>query len=139
MRKVKLILMLVLLCVLMTGCISDKTRDEILDDLVSRNYIRSDWEFVNYSVVSQSPLPGIWHYDYIYKDADDLYYVVQIYGSVTHDEDTYYPVHICENITLYDDGQYSNYLVDSNSTVNKYHMSQEKFLFFEWWKIEEEN
>ena len=95
-KKCSIFILAVLLACTLTGCVTEKTREDIIERLEREGIIEEDWEYEYMIINDASPIPDIFSYDYIYTD-DDETYMVQIQGK---DNDDQYPVYIAEDVEV---------------------------------------
>lgn len=102
MRKFKVIIP-VLICILLIGCVSDDERDTILRQLADNDIIDSSWTLTDKWTESAAPVPGISAYMYEYYDSSaDIRYCVRVpaYWSMDNNEDKYMNVSIYTDATV---------------------------------------
>ncbi len=134
-----LVLLLLLTCSL-TGCVTEATRDDIIEKLEKEGIIEDDWEFYCFCVNGGDPIPWISSYDYVYFDDEDIY-VVNIRQK---DENEEYTVQvgeaeeISEQEYINSDGEtiIDHEVIGFNySEADTYKMKYVKFLWFKYMKI----
>ncbi len=83
MKKVFRILVLLIGVFLVTGCVSEKAREDIIEKLTKEKIINKKWDAVDQFTDSgwSSGLKSTRGYGYVYKDKEDKHYVILIEGS----------------------------------------------------------
>ena len=148
----KRIVVLMLVCVLLTGCVAESTRKDIIDVLLDKGYIDSSWEFIRETETSASPIPGITAYHYTYQSDDEVFHTITIHNSKSSDDgnDSWWPIEIRNNTlevtsthvtvsgnenietTVY---EYRN--MDSTSVTN-YKVRRHSAILFSWYTVQED-
>ncbi len=91
MKKYLKFFILLLCIILLTGCVSEKAREDIIKTLTKNDIINKKWKRVDTITCKQNggvTFPGYIedYYDYVYKDKDDNYYLIRIDSkSLFHD------------------------------------------------------
>ena len=137
-RRISVFLLLVILACSLTGCVTEKTREDIISCLEKEGIIEDDWAFEELIVHDASPIPDISSYNYIYTDDDEVY-AVCIQGKNSDEE---YPVFIMEDVEIEesewvrDDGET---VIDKNvvdfEITESYTLKYEQFLWFKYMVI----
>lgn len=130
----KKIIILVCFSLLLTGCVSSVVRTEILEKLQKENYIKSDWKEVDTVVNSNSPVPSIRSYEYIYEDKNEKLNKIEIYNN--RDGEDKYDVTICYDVDK--SLNHMNEAIYINCDTRKdFIFEKKKILMFEYWKMTE--
>lgn len=89
---------IVFLCILLTGCVSEKERNKILGELETSGIVKDSWVLIDSWSVSAAPVPGVSAYMYQYstKDCD---YCIRIPSFWYEDSDGNESI----DVTLYND------------------------------------
>lgn len=128
MRKLSLIIP-VLLCLLLVGCVSSSERDTVIRQLRTNDIIDKSWELTDTWVESAAPVPGISAHMYSYYDSsEDTYYCVRVpaYWSTDDDNNKYMDVSIYVDATVeineYDqyDKRTDSYITHTEHIVSDY-------------------
>ena len=140
-RKSGILGLAVLLAFILTGCVMEKTREDIIEKLEKEDIIESDWEYEYMIVNDASPIPDISSYDYIYTCNNETY-MVRIQGK---DKEDKYPVYIAGNIEIEEyewtdsDGKKSvTRDVVHYEIIASYKLQYKQFLWFKYLIIAEE-
>lgn len=105
-KKLLSIIGIMLLIVFSAGCgkelIEEEQRDEIIKTLENENLIDDSWSYVDLVIDGGSlPLGRIMSYNYVYKDINDNYYIVNI-DTLSYKKDIKrYNINIKANTTYY--------------------------------------
>ena len=124
----------------MTGCVSSETRDEIIECLKDDGYIGESDTF-EYSLTDVSDLlPMYESYNYIYSNDNEEKYNIKI--DADSDEGVYtvdilYGVEICETQYVIDGEEKTNYNVTDYDSKDILTVTEKSFLFFDWFTVEE--
>ena len=124
----------------MTGCVSSETRDEIIECLKDDGYIGESDNF-EYSLTDVSDLlPMYESYNYIYSNDNEEKYNIKI--DADSDEGVYtvdilYGVEICETQYVIDGEEKTNYNVTDYDSKDILTVTEKSFLFFKWLDVSE--
>ena len=124
----------------MTGCVSSETRDEIIECLKDDGYIGESDTF-EYSLTDVSDLlPMYESYNYIYSNDNEEKYNIKI--DADSDEGVYtgdilYGVEICETQYVIDGEEKTNYNVTDYDSKDILTVTEKSFLFFKWLDVSE--
>lgn len=124
----------------MTGCVSSETRDEIIECLKDDGYI-GESDIFEYSLTDVSDLlPMYESYNYIYSNDNEEKYNIKI--DADSDEGVYtvdilYGVEICETQYVIDGEEKTNYNVTDYDSKDILTVTEKSFLFFDWFTVEE--
>ena len=142
-KIVRIVLLTVLFSCSLTGCVTSKTREDIIAKLEKENIIKDDWEYYCTCINGGDPIPWISSYDYVYLDDDGDIHVVNITERDENDEYTIKVTEAEEIIeTEYTDaeGKVSiDYEVrgESYSQADTYKMKYVSLLWFKFMLIKE--
>ncbi len=153
-RSFILIFSFISITLLLTGCVSQKTRKTILSKLEDAGVIKEDWDHIASDVTSAAPIPDINSYHYYYQDDSGNIYMVTISGHSTDvDKKTeYYDIYILDHMEArektetYTDPQTretsekvtTNYYKTEESIINDYKIYKRRFLLWNFWELEKE-
>lgn len=84
-RKLKLF-NIVLICLLLVGCVSEKERNKILSELKASGIVKDSWVLTKSWSVSAAPVPGVSAYMYQYA-TEDCDYCIRIPSFWYEDSD----------------------------------------------------
>ncbi|MBQ9135736.1 MAG: hypothetical protein IJX66_06545 [Lachnospiraceae bacterium] len=137
-KKCSIFILTILLACTLTGCVSEKTREDIIACLEKEGVIEDDWEFEYMISNDASPIPDIYSYDYIYTE-DDETYAVRIQNKNSDDE---YLVFIAEDVEI-EESEWTNADgetktdrdVVNGETIESYTLKYEQFLWFKYMTI----
>lgn len=134
MKKILYFIIMICFTLLLTGCVSNVIRTEILEKLQKEDYIKSDWKEVDTVVNSNTPVPSIASYEYIYQDKDEELNKIVIYNNRDGEEE--YNVTICYDVekNINNSGEVSYIKCD---TRKDFIFEKKKILMFEYWKMTE--
>ena len=124
----------------MTGCVSSETRDEIIECLKDDGYIGESDTF-EYSLTDVSDLLPMYEaYNYIYSNDNEEKYNIKI--DADSDEGVYtvdilYGVEICETQYVIDGEEKTNYNVTDYDSKDILTVTEKSFLFFKWLDVSE--
>ncbi len=141
------------IALLLTGCVSEKTRTTILSELSSAGIIEDSWNYIDNDVTtSDSPLPDISSYEYYYQDDSGIIYEVSISGVRTSNEQNtkYYPIYISDHMKANEETETytdpetkelkerlkTHYCQTDETLTASYRIYEHKFLFWNFWKLE---
>lgn len=137
-KLISVILLLITMCFILTGCVKREYREEVLETLEKEDYIKSDWELID--TTTDDGLFGTTNYMYIYEDTENKLYAVVIDADSKDDEKLYASVY--EN-TVQNKIQKSKYDEDEEEYTYLYERGDlvEKLVLkkgsFDSWKIVE--
>ena len=120
---------------LLTGCVSEQTRIEIIEKLQKEKVIKSYWEQVDEIVNDNSPVPSIISYEYIYQDEDDKLNQLTIFNPKSKEKKI--NVTICYDVEKKidtNDQHVSYYGCDKRKDFT---FEKKKVLTIEYWKMTE--
>lgn len=90
-KLISVILLLITMCFILTGCVKREYREEVLETLEKEDYIKSDWELID--TTTDDGLFGTTNYMYIYEDTENKLYAVVIDADSKDDEKLYASVY----------------------------------------------
>lgn len=90
-KLISVILLLITMCFILTGCVKREYREEVLETLEKEDYIKSDWELID--TTTDDGLFGATNYMYIYEDTENKLYAVVIDADSKDDEKLYASVY----------------------------------------------
>lgn len=139
------------IALLLTGCVSEKTRTTILSKLSSAGIIKDSWDYIDSDVTSDSPIPDISSYEYYYQDDSGIIYEVSISGGQTQNEQNtkYYPIYISDHMEAREETETytdpetkeikerlkTRYYQTDETLTTSYRIYKHKFLFWNFWKL----
>ncbi len=86
-KSISVILLLIIMCFILTGCVKREYREEVLETLEKEDYIKSDWELID--TTTDDGLFGSTNYMYIYADSENKLYAVVIDADSKDEEKLY--------------------------------------------------
>ena len=86
-KTISVIVLLITMCFILTGCVKHEYREEVLSTLEKENYIKSDWKLIDKT--TGDGLFGATDYLYIYKDSENKLFAVAIYADSKDEEKLY--------------------------------------------------
>lgn len=144
MRKINLLITFALLATMLTGCISEERRDEIINVLYEHGVIHEDWEHIDTKEVCDPLFGYIRGYEVVYKDSEDVLTSICIDQLYTTQDgnDSYYPIEVLSNMEVGDDVSGNevvghNYEPSDKTKEYTYEVRYNKILMWEVWKLEE--
>ena len=90
-KSISVILLLITMCFILTGCVKREYREEVLETLEKEDYIKSDWELID--TTTDDGLFAATNYMYIYEDSENKLYAVVIDADSKDDEKLYVSVY----------------------------------------------
>ena len=90
-KSISVILLLITMCFILTGCVKREYREEVLETLEKEDYIKSDWKLID--TTTDDGLFGATNYMYIYEDSENKLYAVVIDADSKDDEKLYVSVY----------------------------------------------
>ena len=90
-KSISVIILLITMCFILTGCVSKGNRGEVLKALEKENYIKSDWELIDET--TDDGLFASTNYMYIYEDSKNKLYAVVIDADSEDEEKLYATVY----------------------------------------------
>lgn len=148
MKKSLVILSVLTLCVGLTGCVSERNRNNMLELLQDKDVISADWEYISMKSFSASPVPDITSYVYTYSDGED-YYNVEIHNQVVSDDgnDYYWPVSVSDKVLRAETHDVTvsgdtitkvSYTPSEESVTLNYQVRVHHVLFWKWYTLKYE-
>ena len=138
-KSISVIILLITMCFILTGCVSKGNRGEVLKALEKENYIKSDWELIDET--TEDGLFASTNYMYIYEDSKNKLYAVVIDADSEDEEKLYASVYentvqnkILKSKNDEDEEEYT-YLYERGDLVKKLILKKGSLGS---WKIEEE-
>lgn len=126
--------------IMMTGCVSSETRDEIIECLKDDGYIGESDSFEYSFTESLGLLPTYESYNYIYSNGSEELYDVRIDADSddgVYTVDILYGVEISETSYFTDSGEVTERSVEAYDSKVTLTVTEKSFLFFEWLEVEE--
>jgi ribosomal protein S8 len=125
---------------MMTGCVSSETRDEIIECLKDDGYIGESDSFEYSFTESLGLLPTYESYNYIYSNGSEELYDVRIDADSddgVYTVDILYGVEISETSYFTDGEEVTERSVEAYDSKVTLTVTEKSFLFFEWLEVEE--
>ena len=90
-KSISVIILLITMCFILTGCVKREYREEVLETLEKEDYIKSDWKLID--TTTDDGLFGATNYMDIYEDSENKLYAVVIDADSKDDEKLYASVY----------------------------------------------
>ena len=133
-KTIAIILMLIMMCFVLTGCVKREDREGVLKTLKKEDYIKSDWELIDET--TDDALFGTNNYLYVYEDRDNKLFAVVINTDSKDEEKLYVSLYentVQEKILKSDNTGEYNYIYERGNLVEDLVLEKGSF----GWKIKE--